>query len=54
MKHPYFPVDLEVAGYETYAGCGFATPFLSLRGWYQTHRYHADEPTEEVLSDYHI
>lgn len=26
-SYPYFPHDLEAAGYETYAGCGFATPF---------------------------
>jgi arylsulfatase A-like enzyme len=51
-SHPHFPRDLEAAGYETYAGCGFTTPFLSLRSWYQTHRYHADAPAAEVVSAY--
>jgi arylsulfatase A-like enzyme len=53
-SYPHFPYDLEAAGYETYAGCGFATPFLTVNGWYQTHRYHADDRAEEVLSDYRV
>ena len=51
-SHPHFPRDLEAAGYDTYAGCAFTTPFLSLRGWYRTHRYHADAPAAEVVSTY--
>lgn len=51
-SYPHFPLDLEAAGYETYAGCAFATPFLALRGWYQTHRYYTDSPASSVISDY--
>ena len=51
-EYPHFPRDLEAAGYKTYAGCAFTTPFLSLQGWYGTHRYHADAPAAEVVSAY--
>lgn len=49
---PRFPLELEAAGYETYAGCAFITPFLALRGWYQTHRCYNDAPAAPVLTDY--
>jgi len=50
--YPHFPLDLDAAGYETYTGCAFATPFLAVRGWYQTHQYYTDHPAETLVSDY--
>lgn len=47
-----FPYDLEAAGYSTYAGCAFATPFLALQSWYQTHSCYRDAAAEVVISDY--
>ncbi|MDS0261437.1 sulfatase-like hydrolase/transferase [Haloarcula sp. S1CR25-12] len=46
------PAVLEAAGYETYLGSAFITPYLALNGWYQSHRVYGDAPAETVLSDY--
>jgi len=51
-KTPVLPQYMDAAGYETYAGCAFLTPFLTLEGWYQTHRCYRDAPAETVVSDY--
>lgn len=49
---PHLVADMDCAGYDTYAGCAFVTPFLTLKGWYQTHRVYPDVRAEQVLSDY--
>ncbi|WP_226022961.1 sulfatase-like hydrolase/transferase [Halomicrobium salinisoli] len=46
------PAVLENAGYETYLGSSFITPFLALRGWFENHRVYGDADAETVLSDY--
>lgn len=51
-SHPPYPLDLEAAGYETYAGLSFTTPFLAVRGWYQTHHCYPNAAASEVISDY--
>ncbi|RDZ63870.1 arylsulfatase [Haloferax sp. Atlit-12N] len=43
---------LESAGYETYGGFAFMTPFLASRGWYQKHRVYQDTRAEQVISDF--
>ncbi|WP_435102472.1 sulfatase-like hydrolase/transferase [Halarchaeum sp. P4] len=43
---------LDASGFHTYAGCAFPTPFLALRGWYQSHRVYDDAPAEVVINDY--
>ncbi|WP_142858440.1 sulfatase-like hydrolase/transferase [Salinigranum halophilum] len=43
---------LESAGYETYAGCAFITPFLAVKSWYQSTRVYDFERAENVISDY--
>lgn len=50
-SHPHFPLDLESAGYETYAGLGFGMPMLAVQGWYQTHDLHSAR-AEEILNRY--
>ena len=51
-SYPYFPTDLEAAGYETYAGCAFIMPFDAVEGWYQKHRCYNDAAASRVISDY--
>jgi hypothetical protein len=46
------PSVLESAGYETYGGFAFMTPFLATKGWYQTHRVYRDASAEAVLKEY--
>lgn len=43
---------MEAAGYDTYAGLAFMTPFLAIRNWYATHRVYRDVRTERVVNDY--
>jgi hypothetical protein len=49
---PLLPLSFEAAGYDTYVGCGFATPFTAVKGWYQTHRVYDDVRAKRVLEDY--
>lgn len=46
------PHCLEAAGFDTYLGSAFLMPFLSLRGWFQSHRVYGDVLAETVLKDY--
>ena len=49
---PTLPHVPSAGGYDTYAGCSFLTPFLAVRGWYQTHSVKNDAHAETVISDY--
>ncbi|WP_336358121.1 sulfatase-like hydrolase/transferase [Haloarcula sp. CGMCC 1.6347] len=51
-SHLILPRDLDAAGYDTYAGCSFMTPFLALRGAFQTHHVYDDESAKKVLDQY--
>lgn len=51
---PTLPAVLESAGYNTYLGSSFITPFLALRGWFESHRVYGDADVETVLSDYKL
>ena len=51
-SYPYFPLDFEAMGYDTYTGCGFPVPFNAIRGWYQTHRCYPDTSAYYVIDDY--
>jgi len=46
------PHCLEAAGFDTYLGSAFITPFLALRGWFRSNRVYGDVPAESVLNDY--
>lgn len=46
------PEAFEGSGYETYAGLAFMTPYLALRGWYETHRVYRDVRAERVVRGY--
>jgi arylsulfatase A-like enzyme len=46
------PEALEGSDYETYAGLAFMTPYLALRGWYETHRVYRDARAERVVRGY--
>ncbi len=51
-SHFHLPQDLDAAGYDTYGGFAFMTPFLALQGAFQTHKLYEDAPAETVLNGY--
>ena len=46
------PEAFESAGYDTYAGLAFMTPFLAIKGWYESHRVYRDTTAEQVIQGY--
>lgn len=52
-SHTTLPQALAAAGYETYGGFGFITPFWALRGRFQTHKlYRHAVRADEILDDH--
>lgn len=49
---PVLPRAFERAGFDTYGGLAFLTPFLAVRGWYQRHDVFPDVRAERVLRRY--
>jgi hypothetical protein len=50
--NPVLPYAFERAGFETFAGIAFLTPFLAIRRWYQRHRVFPDVRADRVLERY--
>lgn len=48
------PAALEAAGYRSYCGVAFLTPFLAVRGWYRRHRVYDHVGARRVVDGYRL
>lgn len=46
------PAMLDAAGYDTYLGSAFITPFLAMQGWFQQHCVYGDADAATVIEEY--